>query len=60
LVTKKIVPISEGTLLDHRPLFILWVVFVVLIIGALSFFPALSLGPIVEYLIQTGRGVIHV
>ena len=60
LVTKKIVPISEGTLLDHRPLFILWVVFVVLIIGALSFFPALSLGPIVEYLIQIGRGVIHV
>ena len=60
LVTKKIVPVSEGTLRDHRPLFIVWVVFVVLIIGALSFFPALSLGPIVEYLIQIGRGVIHV
>jgi K+-transporting ATPase ATPase A chain len=60
LVTKKIVPVSEGTLLDHRPLFIIWVVFVVLIVGALSFFPALSLGPIIEYLIQIGRGVIHV
>ncbi|MDD1666108.1 MAG: potassium-transporting ATPase subunit KdpA [Methanomicrobiales archaeon] len=60
LVTKKIVPVSEGTLLDHRPLFIIWVVFVVLIIGALSFFPALSLGPVIEYLIQIGRGVIHV
>ncbi|MFY9749845.1 MAG: hypothetical protein WAJ89_04375 [Methanoregula sp.] len=31
-----------------------------LIIGALSFLPALSLGPIVEFLIQLGRGVIHV
>ncbi|MDD1666629.1 MAG: potassium-transporting ATPase subunit KdpA, partial [Methanomicrobiales archaeon] len=59
-VTKKIVPVTDGTLHDHRPLFILWVVFVVLIVGALSFFPALSLGPIVEYLIQIGRGVIHV
>jgi K+-transporting ATPase ATPase A chain len=59
-VTKKIVPASEGTLQDHRPLFIIWVVFTILIIGALSFLPALSLGPIVEFLIQLGRGVIHV
>jgi len=59
LVAKKIVPVSEGTLQDHRPLFILWVVFVVLVIGALSFFPALSLGPVVEYLIQIGKGVVH-
>jgi K+-transporting ATPase ATPase A chain len=59
-VTKKIVPVSEGTLRDHRPLFILWLVFVVVVIGALSYFPALALGPIVEYLIQIGRGAIHV
>jgi len=59
-VTKKIVPASEGTLQDHRPLFIIWVVFTILIIGALSFLPALSLGPIVEFLIQVGGGVIHV
>ncbi|MGB9126136.1 MAG: potassium-transporting ATPase subunit KdpA [Methanoregula sp.] len=59
-VTKKIVPASEGTLQDHRPLFIIWVVFTILIIGALSFLPALSLGPVVEFLIQVGRGVIHV
>ncbi|HXX94161.1 MAG TPA: potassium-transporting ATPase subunit KdpA, partial [Planctomycetota bacterium] len=59
-VGKKIVPVSEGTLHDHRPLFILWLVFVVVVIGALSYFPALALGPIVEYLIQIGRGAIHV
>jgi potassium-transporting ATPase potassium-binding subunit len=59
LVTKKVVPVSEGTLAGHRPLFIIWLVFVILIIGALSFLPALSLGPIVEYLIQTGGGMLH-
>ncbi|HMA05324.1 MAG TPA: potassium-transporting ATPase subunit KdpA [Methanomicrobiales archaeon] len=56
---KKIVPASEGTLQDHRPLFIIWLVFVVVIVGALSYLPALSLGPIAEYLIQIGRGAIH-
>ncbi|MDD1724575.1 MAG: potassium-transporting ATPase subunit KdpA [Methanospirillum sp.] len=56
---KKTVPPSEGTLQDHRPLFIIWLVFVVITIGVLSFLPALSLGPIAEYLIQTG-GVPHV
>ncbi|HVP24962.1 MAG TPA: potassium-transporting ATPase subunit KdpA [Methanomicrobiales archaeon] len=59
-VGKKIVPASEGTLKDHRPLFIVWLVFVVVIIGALSYLPALSLGPIAEYMIQIGRGAIHV
>ena len=55
---KKIVPVSEGTLHDHRPLFIIWLVFVVVIVGALSFLPALSLGPVVEYLMHTGW-VLH-
>jgi K+-transporting ATPase ATPase A chain len=54
LVVKKIVPGSEGTLSDHRPLFIIWLVFVVIIIGALSFLPALALGPIVEQLMLGG------
>jgi K+-transporting ATPase ATPase A chain len=54
LVRKKIVPAGEGTLSDHRPLFIIWLVFVVIIIGALSFLPALALGPIVEHLILFG------
>jgi K+-transporting ATPase ATPase A chain len=54
LVVKKIVPAGEGTLSDHRPLFIIWLVFVVIIIGALSFLPALALGPIVEHLMLGG------
>jgi len=56
---KRIVPASEGTLQDHRPLFIAWLVFVVLVVGALSYLPALSLGPVVEYLIQAAGGVLH-
>ncbi len=60
LVTKKIVPVSEGTLRDHRPLFIIWLVFVILIIGGLSFLPALSLGPVAEYMRMAAGGMIHV
>jgi K+-transporting ATPase ATPase A chain len=59
-VVKKIVPVSEGTLRDHRPLFIIWVVCVVVIIGALSFVPALSLGPVAEFLNMIAGGVVHV
>ncbi len=54
LVAKKIVPAGEGTLSDHRPLFIIWLIFVVIIIGVLSFLPALALGPIVEHLMLGG------
>ncbi len=57
---KRIVPVSKGTLRDHRPLFIIWLVGVIIIIGALSFVPALSLGPIVEHLSMIGGGLIHV
>jgi K+-transporting ATPase ATPase A chain len=49
LVRKKLVPVSEGTLPTHTPLFIFWLIAVVLIVGALNFFPALALGPIVEH-----------
>jgi len=59
-VAKKIVPESGGTLRDHRPLFIIWLIFVVLIIGALSFFPVLALGPVVEHLTRMAGGTIHV
>jgi K+-transporting ATPase ATPase A chain len=51
---KKIVPVSQGTLPTHTPLFIIFLVMVVLIIGALTFFPALALGPIVEHLMLIG------
>ena len=59
LVAKKIVPAGEGTLRDHRPLFIFWLVVVIIIIGALSFLPALSLGPVAEFVTMAAGGLIH-
>jgi K+-transporting ATPase ATPase A chain len=50
LVQKKKVPVSAGTLPTHTPLFIAWLIAVIIVVGALSFFPALALGPIVEHL----------
>jgi K+-transporting ATPase ATPase A chain len=52
LVRKKKVPVTSGTLPTHTPLFISWLITVVIIVGALSFFPALSLGPLVEQLLM--------
>jgi K+-transporting ATPase ATPase A chain len=49
LVTKKIVPPSAGTFPTDGPLFVGLVVGVILIMGGLTYFPALSLGPIVEH-----------
>jgi potassium-transporting ATPase potassium-binding subunit len=49
LVTKKIVPPSSGTFPTDGPLFVGLVVGVILIMGGLTYFPALSLGPIVEH-----------
>jgi K+-transporting ATPase ATPase A chain len=54
LANKKKVPASAGTLPTHTPLFIAWVVGVIIIVGALSFLPALALGPIVEHLMIFG------
>lgn len=50
LASKKIVPAGPGTLPTHTPLFVSLLVAVVIVVGALSFFPALALGPIVEHL----------
>ena len=50
LVQKKKVPASNGTLPTHTPLFVAWLIGVIMIVGALSFIPALALGPIVEHL----------
>jgi K+-transporting ATPase ATPase A chain len=52
LARKKEVPASAGTLPTHGPLFVGLLVGVVIIVGALTFFPALSLGPIVEHLMS--------
>ncbi|HVP56719.1 MAG TPA: potassium-transporting ATPase subunit KdpA, partial [bacterium] len=50
LARKKHVPESSGTLPTHTWLFVLFLVGVVVIVGALTFIPALALGPIVEHL----------
>jgi potassium-transporting ATPase potassium-binding subunit len=56
LAQKKSVPPSPGTFPVNTPLFTVLLVGVVLIVGALTFFPALSLGPILEHLLlQTGK-----
>ncbi|HWU89091.1 MAG TPA: potassium-transporting ATPase subunit KdpA [Kofleriaceae bacterium] len=54
LARKKIVPTSSGTLPTDGPLFVLLLVGTVMLVGALSFIPALALGPIVEHLILAG------
>ena len=56
LVVKKKIPATAGTLPTHGPLFVGLLVGTVIIVGALTFFPALSLGPIVEhYLMHAGK-----
>ncbi len=48
---KQIAPASAGTFPTDSPLFVVLLIAVILIVGALTFFPALSLGPIVEQLL---------
>ncbi|QHM95793.1 potassium-transporting ATPase subunit KdpA [Kosakonia sacchari] len=50
LVAKKIQPTSSGTLPTHGALFIGLLIGTVLLVGALTFIPALALGPVAEYL----------
>ena len=52
LVGKKYTPPSLGTFPTDKPLFAVLLIAVILIVGALTFFPALSLGPIVEHLLM--------
>jgi K+-transporting ATPase ATPase A chain len=51
LALKKKIPVSAGTLPTHTPLFVVWSIGVIVIVGALSFLPALALGPIVQQLL---------
>lgn len=54
MARKKQVLAGAGTLPTHTPLFVGWLIAVVVIVGALSFLPALALGPIVEHLTLFG------
>ncbi len=51
LAKKKLVPPSAGTLPTHTPLFVGWLAATVVVVGALTFIPALALGPLVEHLL---------
>jgi K+-transporting ATPase ATPase A chain len=56
MIGKKVTPPSSGTFPTDRPLFVMLLIAIVIIVGALTFFPALSLGPVVEhFLMQAGR-----
>jgi potassium-transporting ATPase potassium-binding subunit len=55
LATKRATAITAGTLPTHTPLFVTLLVTTVLLVGALTFLPALALGPIVEHL-ELSRG----
>jgi len=51
LARKKVVPAGPGTLATHTPLFVALLIGVVILVGALTFVPALALGPIIEHLL---------
>jgi len=59
LAGKKVVPAGAGTLATDRPLFSGLLVGVVLIVGALTFFPALSLGPLLEHFQLAANHLAH-
>ncbi len=52
LAAKKTVPTTVGTLPTHTPLFVMLLIGTVVLVGALTFVPALALGPVVEHLVM--------
>jgi len=53
---KKKVPIGIGTLSTFSPVFAIWLLGVIIIVGGLTFFPVLAAGPVAEYFIMIGGG----
>jgi K+-transporting ATPase ATPase A chain len=53
---KKAVPPGIGTLPTYSPVFVIWLIGVIIIVGGLTFFPILAAGPIAEYFIMIGGG----
>ncbi|MGC8659651.1 MAG: potassium-transporting ATPase subunit KdpA, partial [Desulfomonilaceae bacterium] len=58
LAKKKIVPPSDGSFPVSGPMFTILLIGTVLIVGALTFFPALSLGPVVEHYLMTHSNIL--
>src|SRR6266851_2909511 len=59
LAGKKVVPAGAGTLATDRPLFSGLLIGVILIVGALTFFPALALGPLLEHFQLSAGHLAH-
>lgn len=55
LAAKRVSPTTSGTLPTHTPVFVGMLVAIVIVVGALTFVPALALGPVVEHLHLSGR-----
>jgi K+-transporting ATPase ATPase A chain len=53
---KKTVPPGIGTLPTYSPMFVVWLIGVIIIVGGLTFFPILAAGPVAEYFIMIGGG----
>jgi len=59
MARKKLVPPSEASFPASGPTFVIILIATVLVVGALTFLPALALGPVVEHLVMTGSGVLY-
>jgi len=55
LAAKKRIPVTAGTMLTYGPTFVILLIGTVLLVGALTFVPALALGPFVEHLMMWGK-----
>jgi K+-transporting ATPase ATPase A chain len=51
-VHKRVTPAGPGTFPTHTPLFVVWLIGIVVLVGALTFLPALALGPIAEHVLM--------
>jgi len=59
MARKKTIPASEGSLPVAGLTFMVILIGTVLIVGALTFFPVLSLGPVVEHFLMTGSYILY-
>ncbi len=59
LVRKKILPPSEASFPASGPTFVIILIGTVIVVGALTFLPALALGPIVEHFLMTGSRILY-
>ena len=59
LARKKLLPPSEAAFPASGPTFVVILIGTVIIVGALTFLPALALGPVVEHLLMTGSGILY-